>query len=675
MCGITGAAWTSAGKPLRDEELRRMVAAIAHRGPDDDGYQFAGPETALNRDASGPGVALGFRRLSIIDLEGGHQPMSDGSGRFWIVFNGEIYNYRELRQRLVEKGHEFRTSSDTEVLLESYKAFGTACVDHLRGMFAFAIWDGQKLFLARDRLGQKPLFYRAERDRFLFGSELKSLLQVDDAPRELDPTAIDDFLTYQYVPYPKCIFKGYAKLPPGHAAVYENGRLDVFRYWSPPYDRVSQAKDGLTIDPAVTASWSPDEWRRELRSRLTEAVRLRLRSDVPLGAFLSGGIDSTIIAGLMQQVLREDGGQRAMTFSIGFPVAEYDERKFAREAAAHLGTDHHEQVVEPDAMSILPRLVWHYDEPFADSSAVPTMILSEFTRRHVTVSLSGDGGDELFCGYDRYRAVRLALRIANWPKPVRVMLSSPLWQKLPASTRQRSFRRRLKRFVAALAAPPERQYLRWIGTFNAESRARLFTPEFANRIAGHDSFEFLADAYAACPERDFITRTTCTDTLTYLPCDILTKVDIASMAVGLEARSPFLDHHVAELAALMPIELKQTSAGGKRILIETFSDLLPASIQSRPKMGFGVPLAPWFRGSLSGFVREILLDRRTLDRGLFRREELERYVTEHATGRWDHGYRLWTLLIAELWMRTWADAATPPIRSPAGASMVIPLHA
>ncbi|MDQ3332916.1 MAG: asparagine synthase (glutamine-hydrolyzing) [Planctomycetota bacterium] len=649
-----------------------MVAAIAHRGPDDAGCHPSRLETMRDEIERASGVALGFRRLSIIDLGGGHQPMSDATGRFWVVFNGEIYNYRELRQRLEGNGHVFRTSSDTEVLLEAYKAFGTDCVMHLRGMFAFAIWDGHTLFLARDRLGQKPLFYREENGRLLFASELKSLLQVDDAPRELDATAIDDFLTYQYVPYPKCVFRGYAKLPPGHAAVYEGGRLKVSRYWSPPFDRATGSDEGLTIDPAETARWSPSEWRSELRRRLTEAVRLRLRSDVPLGAFLSGGVDSTIIAGLMQQVLREEGGQRAMTFSIGFPVAEYDERKYARQAAEHLGTDHHEQVVDPDAMSILPRLVWHYDEPFADSSAVPTMILSEFTRRHVTVALSGDGGDELFCGYDRYKAVRLALRIANWPKPIRAMLASPLWQKLPASTRQRSFRRRLKRFVAALAAPPERQYLRWIGTFDSESRARLYTPEFAEQVADYDSFQFLSEAYAACPEQDFITRTTCVDTLTYLPCDILTKVDIASMAVGLEARSPFLDHQVAELAALMPIELKQTAAGGKRILIETFSDLLPHQIQSRPKMGFGVPLAPWFRGSLNDFVKDVLLDRRTSERGLFRRDELERYIAEHTSGRWDHGYRLWTLLIAELWMRTWVDAAVPPIEQPVGAPVVIP---
>jgi asparagine synthase (glutamine-hydrolysing) len=662
MCGITGAVWTAAGKPLSEPELCRMVAAISHRGPDDSGCHQTVAKTELG-EANG-GVALGFRRLSIIDLTGGHQPMVESGGSVWVVFNGEIYNYRELRNDLQRRGHVFRTESDTEVLLEVYKAYGTDCVRHLRGMFAFAIWDGQRLFLARDRLGKKPLYYREEPGRLLFASELKSLLQIDNAPRELDPTAVDDFLTYQYVPYPKCIFHGYAKLPPGHCAIYEDGRLSVRRYWSPPYDCVDRSGEGLTIDPAAVAHWSPSQWRQELRRRLTEAVRLRLRSDVPLGAFLSGGIDSTIIAGLTQEILREYGTRRAMTFSIGFPIPEFDERHYARQAAEHLGTDHYEQVVEPNAMDILPRLVWHYDEPFADSSAVPTMILSEFTRRHVTVALSGDGGDELFCGYDRYQAVRLAQRFNRLPRSVRALLASPLIQELPVSTRQRSLGRRLKRFAAALSDPPERQYLRWIGMLDAEARRRLYTPEFAARVGTHESFDFLRRAYEACPQRDFITRTTCADVLTYLPCDILTKVDIASMAFGLEARSPFLDHHVAELAALMPLELKQSASGGKRILIETFADLLPPAIQSRKKMGFGVPLAPWFRNELAGMVGEVLLDKRTIDRGYFRRGELARYVDEHRSGRWDHGYRLWTLLIFELWMRTWCDSSVPPATRP-----------
>ncbi|MGC1274778.1 MAG: asparagine synthase (glutamine-hydrolyzing) [Planctomycetaceae bacterium] len=671
MCGITGAVWTAAGKPVTDEELRRMVVAITHRGPDDAGTYFGGCDAA-RVDASSVGVVLGFRRLSIIDLAGGHQPMSDESGRFRIVFNGEIYNYRELREELRSRGHNFRTTSDTEVLLESYKAWGVDCVQHVRGMFAFAIWDGRKLFLARDRIGQKPLYYREEQGRLLFASELKSLLQVDDAPRDVEPTAVDDLLTYHYVPAPKCIYRGYSKLPPGHMAVYEDGRLSVSRYWLPPYDRIGGSADGLTIDPAETARWTPDQWRRELRRRLTEAVRLRLRSDVPLGAFLSGGIDSTIIVGLMQEILAEEGGRPAMTFSIGFPVPEFDERHYARQAAKHLGTNHREMVVGPDAAAMLPRLAWHYDEPLSDPSAVPTMILSEFTRRHVTVALSGDGGDELFCGYDRYRAVRLALQAAKLPGPVKSLLAASVWQKIPTTNRHRSFGRRVKRFIAALAVPPERQYLRWVGVFDAELRARLYTSEFARAVGDHDSFEALAQAYALCHDCDMVTRAMCVDLLTYLPGDILAKVDIASMAVGLEARSPFLDHHVAELAALMPLDLKQSTGGGKRILIETFADLIPPAIRTRSKMGFGVPVAPWFRGELCEMMHDVLLDSRTAGRGYFRPEELKRYVAEHESGRWDHGYRLWSLLMFELWMRQWIDAAVPPIESPSHVPFAIP---
>ncbi len=671
MCGITGAVWTAAGRPLTDAELQRMVVAITHRGPDDAGTHQSGIDTA--RSAAGAaGVALGFRRLSIIDLVGGHQPMTDDTGRFWVVFNGEIYNYRELRDELRARGHSFRTTSDTEVLLESYKAWGVDCVQHFRGMFAFAIWDGRKLFLARDRIGQKPLYLREESGRLLFASELKSLLQVDDAPRDVDPAAIDDQLTYHYVPAPRCIFRGYTKLPPGHLAVYEDGRLTTSRYWLPPYDRVGGSADGLTIDPAETARWSPEQWRRELRRRLTEAVRLRLRSDVPLGAFLSGGIDSTIIVGLMQEILAEEGARPAMTFSIGFPVPEFDERDYARQAAEHLGTDHREMVVGPDAAAILPRLAWHYDEPLSDPSAVPTTILSEFTRQHVTVALSGDGGDELFCGYDRYRAVRLAMQAAKLPGPLRSLLAASIWQRIPTSNRHRSFGRRVKRFIAAMAVPPERQYLRWVGVFDAELRARLYTPEFARAVGDHDSFEALERAYAQCPDSDMITRVMCVDLLTYLPGDILAKVDIASMAVGLEARSPFLDHHVAELAALMPLSLKQSATGGKRVLIETFSDLLPPSIRTRSKMGFGVPVAPWFRGELFNMLRDVLLDDRTAGRGYFRADELRRYVTEHESGRWDHGYRLWSLLMLELWMRQWIDSAVPPIESPTHAPLAIP---
>jgi asparagine synthase (glutamine-hydrolysing) len=388
---------------------------------------------------------------------------------------------------------------------------------------------------------------------------------------------------------------------------------------------------------------------------------------VPLGAFLSGGIDSTIISGLMQRL----SSQPIHTFSIGFPVKKFDETSYAREAAAFLGTQHHEQIVEPHALSILPKLIWHYDEPFADSSAIPMMYLSEMTQREVTVALSGDGGDELFCGYDRYRAVRIAERTDRLPGWVKRFLSAPLWQRFPSSVEQKSFRRRVKRLLAELSKPPERRYLRWINIFDEGRRQALYTDDFRERLGAIDSADFLLDAYRECPDRDFITRTTCADVLTYLPCDILTKVDIATMAYGLEGRCPFLDTQVAELAARMPIELKQTATGGKRILIDTFRDLLPPSIQNRAKMGFGVPLDSWFRGELRPLLHDTLLDSRSLSRGFFKPESVRRLVQEHDERRWDHSYRLWALLCFELWQRTWIDSSRPPT-APIGDIVNVP---
>jgi asparagine synthase (glutamine-hydrolysing) len=395
MCGIVGGVWTEQRHAVSASVLTQMMDAMRHRGPDDAGIY----ESSAN-SGSGPQAALGFRRLSIIDLAGGHQPLSNEDGRIWIVFNGEIYNYRELRPDLEARGHVFRTNSDTETIVHLYEEYGDEFVRHLRGMFAIAIRDDtrKRLVLARDRLGQKPLFYRHEPGRLLFASELKALLQVPGAPRELDLESLDLFLTYQYVPHPRSILRGYNKLPPGHIAIYEGGELTVREYWHPPY---SVDEDTATFaDPALAHSeyWSDDEWRTHLRRTLTEAVRLRMRSDVPLGAFLSGGIDSTIITGLMQSLSERP----VHTFSIGFPIAAFDERQYAREAAKHLGTDHHEYLVEPAAVDILPKLVWHYDEPFADSSAIPTMYLCEATRRHVTAtSCSVDTTATRRCGWRR----------------------------------------------------------------------------------------------------------------------------------------------------------------------------------------------------------------------------------------------------------------------------------
>jgi asparagine synthase (glutamine-hydrolysing) len=603
MCGITGAAWTAGAAPLDVSVLGKMTTAISHRGPDDAGYFHSAVcsdrapgdlgELLVRPLASAgvAGAALGFRRLSIIDLAGGHQPLSNEDGTIWIAFNGEIYNYLELKDGLERRGHRFRTSSDTETIVHLYEEHGVDCVRHLRGMFSLAIWDSvrRQTFLARDRLGKKLLVYRLESDRILFGSELKSLLAVPGLPREVDPISLSDYLTYQYVPHPRSILKGFNKLPPGHRALYRDGQLQVDRYWAPAFADV----------PADISPQSEREARVTLRKTLTEAVRLRMRSDVPLGAFLSGGIDSTIVAGLMQQL----SDRPIKTFSIGFPIRAFDERSYARMAAERLKTEHHEQVVEPSALAILPKLVAQYDEPFADSSAIPTMYLSEMTRQHVTVALSGDGGDELFAGYERYRAVNLAQRFDRLPGFVRNCLSAGIWQFLPASTRQKSRRRRLKRLLSALSYSPERRYLKWVSIFDDARLPGVWSDEFREKLGNSDPAEFLLSAYDACPSRDFTTRTTCVDVLTYLPCDILNKVDIASMTYGLEVRCPILDHEVVDLAAAMPIEWKLCRGKGKQILIETFSDLLPPAIQNRKKMGFGVPLDHWFRGELAPLLK------------------------------------------------------------------------
>jgi asparagine synthase (glutamine-hydrolysing) len=644
VCGITGAIWWEASRSVSEATLSRMTASLQHRGPDASGQLFINPQMETGQ----PGVALGHQRLSIIDVSGSVQPLGNEDGSIQIVFNGEIYNYKELRSPLLAAGHKFRTDGDTEVIVHLYEEHGLEFVNHLRGMFALALWDGrqQKMILARDRMGQKPLHYRMEAGRLAFASELKSLLQIPDLPRRLDRVSALRFMTLQYVPHPHSILEGFNKLPPATLAVLENGELKIRPYWCPPYS-----------DPDLSRS-RIDDWREELRETLTEAVRLRLRSDVPLGAFLSGGVDSTIISGLMQSLL----DRPVKTFSIGFPVAAFDERGFARTAAEFLGTEHHDEVVHPDALETLPQLVWHYDEPFGDSSAIPTMHLARMTRKHVTVALTGDAGDELFCGYDRYKAVRIAGRLDLAPRWTK-QLCSGLVRYLPSSVQQKSFRRRLKRLLEVLAQAPEERYLNWITIFNRARLQALVTDELWSAAAGTDPAQCISDAYQMCPNRDFITRTTATDVVTYLPCDILTKVDIATMASGLEGRSPMLDHHVVELAARMPIGVKQTGQGGKRVLIETFSDLIPPAIQTRKKMGFGVPIDHWFRDELKPLLHDVLLSDRSLDRGLLRPAAVRQLVDEHTSGAMDHAYRLWNLLCLEVWQRMYLDAP-PPVAAP-----------
>lgn len=638
MCGITGAVWTAADKAIDAALLERMTGVLRHRGPDDSGSYLN--ECRARKGVDGePGVAFGFRRLSIIDVEFARQPMSNEDGSVWVIFNGEIYNYVALRQRLEGAGHVFRTRGDGETIVHLYEDLGVDCFSHLNGMFAIAIWDAREkqLVLGRDRLGQKPLVYRHEGDRFLFGSELKSLLQVPGVPREIDPVAVDQYLTYQYVPHPRTIFRGIQKLPPGHYAVYRREQLAVQRYWDPDFNALWARGEGEAIE--------------QLQSTLESSVRLRMQSDVPLGAFLSGGVDSSLIVAIMQK----HATQPVKTFSIGFPVKEYDERDYARQVADHLGTDHQEFQVTPDGMEILPQLVWHFDEPFADSSAIPTWYVSKLTREHVTVSLTGDGGDELFIGYPRYFATALGTQLDRTPL-LKQFFGAPLWQLVPSSARQKSKVRQFKRFSEAMRLPPLERYLNWICIFNMQQRHWLYEDGFADSLIDVNPVLFLQATHERLRRRDPVTAIALTDLQTYLPCDLMTKVDISSMAHSLECRQPFLDVRLLELAASLPIKWKFRSGKGKRILRKAFGHMLPNAIWSRRKMGFGVPLDHWFRVELRELAHDVLLGERARSRGYFRSERVADLVDQHERAEYDHAYGLWALLVFELWAQRWCDS-------------------
>jgi len=635
VCGITGAIWTEPSLAIDRPLLQRMTDVLRHRGPDDDGF-YASDCRLDPPYGAVPGVALGFRRLSIIDVSGGHQPMANEDGTVWIVFNGEIYNFPELRHRLEGAGHTFATRSDTETIVHLYEDEGPDCFRHLNGMFAIALWDARRrqLVLGRDRLGKKPLVYRHEPGRLSFASELKGLLEIPGTPRDIDPTALDEYLTYQYVPHPRTIFRSIRKLPPGHYAVYREDRVQVRPYWEPDFNAELRVSEGEAIE--------------RLRETLESSVAMRLQSEVPLGAFLSGGVDSSLVVAIAQRKTNRP----LKTFSIGFPIREYDETSYARRVAEHLGTEHHEFQVTPDGVDVLPQLIWHYDEPFADSSAIPTWYVSQLTRQHVTVALSGDGGDELFAGYPRYKAVAVAAALDRcWP--LRHVFGAAMWQRLPSSARQKSTVRRFKRFSEVLRTPPYRRYLDWVGIYNEAGRAGLYRDDFLAALPDSDPACFLQAALARAAARDPVTAFSLADLVTYLPCDLMTKVDIASMAHSLECRQPFLDVRVVELAASLPVAWKYRRGQGKRILRRAFGDYLPAEIWTRKKMGFGVPLDHWFRDELRPLTHDALLNEAARCGEYFRLDAVRRMVEEHEQGRANHCYRLWTLLVLELWLQRW----------------------
>lgn len=635
MCGITGSVWQGEASSIDLALLRQMTDAISHRGPDDDGHWI----DRDHRDGQGrhTGVALGFRRLSIIDVQGAAQPMSNEDGQVRIVFNGEIYNYKTLRRRLEGSGHQFATDGDGESIVHLYEDIGTDCFAEMNGMFAIAIWDARRsrLVLGRDRIGQKPLYYAVAGNRIVFGSELKCLAAVPGICNEIDPAAIDEFLTYQYIPHPGTIWKGVRKLPPGHFAVFEKGRLTVQKYWD--------------FDPTIEVPISQADAVERLRELLTDSVRLRLQSDVPLGSFLSGGIDSSLITAIAQQ---QKGEVPIRTFSIGFPIADFDETGYAAQVADYLGTDHQRFEVQPSGVDVIDKLVWHYDEPFGDSSAVPTWYLSELTRREVTVALSGDGGDELFAGYDRYRALWLSIRLRRM-FPIHRMPGIGLVQRLPDNNKQHSITRRAKRFLEAIGQPEARRYLNWLQIFPESMRADLYTDDFVEQLPGEDPFEFLDTLWNRSDGRDVVTRASITDMLSYLPCDLCTKVDIASMAHSLEVRQPLLDYRVVEFAASLPVHLKFRGRRGKLLLQDAFGSMIPPSIFTRNKMGFGIPIGAWFRDELKPLVHDTLLADDARITPYLRRNAVARLVGQHERMENNHGYRLWNLLILEKWLRQW----------------------
>jgi asparagine synthase (glutamine-hydrolysing) len=618
-----------------DEDLlRRMTEAIRHRGPDDGGVWTDGT------------VGLGARRLSIIDVsDRGHQPMTNEDGSIRLVFNGEVYNFAAIRRDLEARGHRFRSDTDTETIVHLYEEEGAACVERLRGMFAFALWDAprRRLLLARDRLGKKPLVYYQDSRQLLFASAPKAILQDPSVPAEPDPHAIHHYLTYGYVPGPQSAFKGFRKLPPAHWLLFEDGRATIHRYWSLRY---TPKRGG-----------SEAELGEELLALLGEAVSLRLRSDVPLGALLSGGIDSSAVVALMRRLT--SGTVR--TFSIGSDHPEYDELPFARAVAARFGTDHHELVVKPDAAAALPHLAWHYDEPFADSSALPSFAVCGLARQHVTVALSGDGGDENFLGYQRYLATVIAGQLDRTPAVLRRAVVS-LASALPR-TGPRSLGSRWRRLAAVLQLEPKRRYLQWL-TADDGWKTRLYSPGFEEMTRSHDSFEVLAAAYARSDAPTFVEQTAHADVQLYLPDDLLVKMDVASMASSLEVRSPFLDHQVVEFAASLPPGLKIRGLVQKYLLKQVMQRMLPDQVVRRRKRGFGVPIDHWFRRELREMAYDVLLDARASARGYFRPETLRQYLDDHVQRRADHHARLWTLLMLELWHRTFIDAPCP-VRAPA----------
>jgi asparagine synthase (glutamine-hydrolysing) len=627
MCGIAG-IFDQGGGPMDEQALLDMCAAMMHRGPDEGGVHLA------------PGVALGMRRLSIIDLSGGSQPVRNEDGTVWVVFNGEIYNFRDLRRELTAAGHVFYTHTDTEVIAHLYEEHGLDCVQHLRGMFGFALWDAKRrqLLVARDRLGVKPLYWTETGGRLIFASELKAILQVPGVERQINWGSLDHLFTFLTTPSSESIVAGIHKLEPGHVLVAsaEKG-VSVRRYWAPRFEPAQDKPESYFVEG--------------VRGLIEESVKLRMISDVPLGAFLSGGLDSSAVVANMARLTN----QPVKTFSIGFAESDFNELRYARMVAERFGTEHHELVLEPSVVEIVEDIAWYLDEPFGDSSAIPTYLVSQMASQHVTVVLSGDGGDELFAGYDKYLIE--GRERAALPAVARAALRA-LGSVMPDGMRGRNF-------VNHHGLDAAERYLDASTLFREDQKRRLFTPQAYARVAQGDA---QAGARALLPgSGHWLSELQQLDLARALPLDILTKVDRMSMAHSIESREPLLDHKLVEFCGTIPPELQTRNGTGKHVFKQAMRGVLPDEIIDRRKQGFGVPLGHWFRGQLSGFTRDLLLSGPALGRGIFDQAYVLKLIERHERGQ-DLGLQLWTLISFELWCRTFLDRTVvrPPVRAPRG---------
>jgi asparagine synthase (glutamine-hydrolysing) len=629
MCGIAGLVDFD-GRHAPDSLVRAMCTAMSHRGPDDEGVMAIPGQSAANE----PRAILGNRRLSIIDVAGGHQPIGNEDGTIWVVQNGEIYNFQELRDRLLASGHTMATKSDTEILVHLYEELGDEFVRELDGMFALALWDDRRkrLLLARDRFGKKPLLYAEAGGRLWFGSEFQALLADPAIRRDIDYDALDEYLSFMSIPAPMTIYRQIRKLPPASVLVRDAGGTRVSRYWSLQY------LPKLEIDEEEAAS--------EVRRLLTDAVRKRLISEVPLGAFLSGGVDSSAVVAIMAGLI----GDRVKTFAIGFDDPRFNELPYARRVAEKYGCDHHEFEVKPRAIEIVPTLVKHYGEPYADSSAIPSFYLARLTRQHVTVALNGDGGDEAFGGYGWHLGSRLAERWQRVPSPLRSIAEGVASGLAPWSSHRRSRISRIARFMSAASRPRAARYRNWLSVFTPDLKSEIYT-------SPHPHPDALEAIFASAPSLDAVDAMLHADIEWYLPTDLLVKMDIATMANSLEARSPFLDWQLAEFAARLPSSFKVNGTTSKYILKKAVASLVPGDNMHRPKQGFAVPVGLWFRGELKDFLADHVLGSRFQERGLFKPAAVQRLFDDHQRGAGDYAHQLWTLLMLELWFREFIDRA------------------